>query len=46
MQDVKEHLALMGYETVGGSSQEFTAYLTSEYERWGDFVKKAGMKPE
>ncbi len=46
MQDVKEHLALMGYETVGGSPEEFTAYLKSEYERWGDVVKKAGITPE
>lgn len=43
MPDVKEHLAVLGYETVGGTSEEFTAYLKSEYERWGEVVRKAGV---
>lgn len=44
--EVKERLATTGYETVGGSPEEFTAYVKSEYERWGEVVKKAGITAE
>ena len=46
LSDVKERLATMGYETVGGLPDEFTAYVRSEYERWGEVVKKAGIPAE
>ena len=46
MPEIKDRLAVMGYETVGGSPEEFTAYVTSEYERWGEIVKKSGVKAE
>ncbi|MBI4191032.1 MAG: tripartite tricarboxylate transporter substrate binding protein [Betaproteobacteria bacterium] len=41
--EVKERLNSVGFDTVGDSSEEFTAYVKSEYERWGEVVKKSGV---
>jgi tripartite-type tricarboxylate transporter receptor subunit TctC len=42
--EVKEKLAAQGAIAVGNSSEEFTAYVKSETERWGKVIATAGIK--
>ncbi|MBI4189496.1 MAG: tripartite tricarboxylate transporter substrate binding protein [Betaproteobacteria bacterium] len=44
--DVITRLKSVGLEPGGNSSEEFTAYVKSEYERWGKVVKESGVAPE
>ncbi|MCC6535866.1 MAG: tripartite tricarboxylate transporter substrate binding protein [Burkholderiales bacterium] len=44
--EVKEKLNAAGYETVGNTAEEFTAYVQVEYKRWGEIVRKAGVSAE
>ena len=44
MPDVKERLAALGADGVGGTPKEFDQRLRSEYARWGDLIRKAGIK--
>lgn len=46
LSDVIERLATMGFDTVSSSPDEFTGYVSSEYERWGQVVKKADITAE
>ena len=41
---VKARLAAMGYDTVGGTPEQFTAFVKSESTRWADVVKRTGAK--
>lgn len=36
----------MGAEIMGGTVQEFTKYHRAEYDRWTEFVRKSGVKPQ
>lgn len=36
----------LGMQPIGSSAEEFKRYIDSEYKRWGDAVKAAGIKPE
>jgi tripartite-type tricarboxylate transporter receptor subunit TctC len=42
--DVKEKFAATGVETVGGTPQEYAAYLKEELARYGRIVKAAGIR--
>ena len=44
--DVGARLASQGVEWVGGSPAQADAFLRSEMDRWGKFVKASGMKAE
>jgi tripartite-type tricarboxylate transporter receptor subunit TctC len=32
--------------TIGGSPQEFSEFIKTEYTKWGDVIQKAGVKLE
>ena len=34
------------FQVIGGSPQEFAAYLKSEYDRWGELIKVSGVSVE
>jgi tripartite-type tricarboxylate transporter receptor subunit TctC len=41
---VAERLAVDNAEAVGSTPQEYAAYIASEQARWGEVVRKAGIK--
>lgn len=41
--DVREKLSAAGAEPVGSTSAQFTAFIKSEYDKWGRVVKQAGI---
>ncbi len=41
---IRERLALLGSEAVGGPSAEFAAHLRAEQEKWGRLIKQAGIR--
>jgi tripartite-type tricarboxylate transporter receptor subunit TctC len=44
--DVVEKLAGLGLEPVGNTPDAFAALIRSETQKWGDIVRKAGIKPQ
>jgi tripartite-type tricarboxylate transporter receptor subunit TctC len=42
----KQTFTKLGMQPIGSSAEEFQRYIDSEYKRWGDAVKAAGIKPE
>src|SRR5262249_2802226 len=44
--EVREQLASEGGEVVGGTPNEFAAYMEREIGKWTKVVKAAGIKPE
>ena len=46
MPEVREKLAGLGAEVVGGSPEEFAAYIRSEIDKWGQAVRASGATPE
>jgi tripartite-type tricarboxylate transporter receptor subunit TctC len=46
MADVRERLAGMGAEPSGESPAELAARIKSEYDRWGEVVRKANIKAD
>jgi tripartite-type tricarboxylate transporter receptor subunit TctC len=44
--DVIAKLTQQGAIVAGGTPQEFAAFMQGEFERWGDVIKKAGIKVE
>ena len=40
----KEKLGSLGYDLVGGSSEQFTKLVMSEIAKWADVVKRTGAK--
>jgi tripartite-type tricarboxylate transporter receptor subunit TctC len=44
--EVKEKLATLGTEPVGGSSEAFTKFVRGDIERWSKIIAAAGIKPE
>ena len=40
----KEKLGAIGYELVGGSTEQFTALVNREIAKWADVVKRTGAK--
>jgi hypothetical protein len=46
MPDVREKIANGGATTVGGSAEDFAAFVRADYARWGRIVKDSGIKLE
>ena len=44
--EVKAQLATLGFEVAGLGPAQFTAFIKSEYVRWGKLLDDAGIKPE
>ena len=44
--EVKARLAPQGVELVGNTPEEFSAFLRTEINRWGEVIRKAGIKAE
>jgi len=44
--DLKEKLATLAFEPVGGTPQQFAAYLKSEIAKWGKVVREGNIKSE
>jgi tripartite-type tricarboxylate transporter receptor subunit TctC len=42
----KQMFAKLGMQPIGSSAEEFRRYIDSEYKRWGDVVKSAGIQAE
>lgn len=45
-EDVKAKLAGLGLEPVGNSPEAFDQTIKAETRKWGDIVRKAGIKPQ
>jgi len=43
--DMRAKLADLGYEPIGGTPEEFAAYITREEAKWGKVVKASNLKP-
>jgi tripartite-type tricarboxylate transporter receptor subunit TctC len=44
--ELRERLAKQGLEAVGSTPQEYAAHLRDERNRYGDLIKRAGIKLE
>jgi len=44
--DLRQRLAALGAETLGGTSEQYAAYIRSELVRWAKVVKDAGAKAD
>lgn len=44
--EVREKLATLGAESVGGTSESFTKFVRGDIERWAKIIAAAGIKPE
>ncbi len=44
--DVKQRLADAGVEPVGGTPEQFSAFITQEMGKWAQVAKEAGIQPE
>lgn len=44
--DVREKLLRAGVQPAGSTPKEAQALVDSEFKRWGDIARKAGIKPE
>lgn len=46
MPDVKERLAAMGSTPVGGTPEQFGAYVKNEIARWGRVIRENNIRVE
>ena len=44
--ETRERLLTQGFEPVGGTPAEFSAYIKAEIAKWAKVIKAAGIKPE
>ncbi len=44
--DVVERFRSQATEPLGGTSQEAARFIRAEFDRWGEVVRKAGVKPD
>jgi tripartite-type tricarboxylate transporter receptor subunit TctC len=44
--DLRKRLADMGLDSVGGTPEEFQAFITEEIDKYAKLVKASGMQPE
>ena len=42
--DVKKPLAALGVDIIGGTPEEFAAYIKSEIPKWTAIIKASGAK--
>lgn len=40
----KEKMLSIGYDLVGGTSEQFTEHVRKENAKWAEVVKRAGLK--
>jgi len=45
-QDVKEQLAQLGFDSVGGTPESFARYIKVEMTKWSKVVKETGVKAD
>jgi tripartite-type tricarboxylate transporter receptor subunit TctC len=45
MPDLIEQFRLQGYEPVGGTPEEATAWIKAEVARWTEVIRAAGVEP-
>ena len=43
MKDIIERLAAAGFQTEGGSPEEFTRYMKAEISKWSKVIKAANI---
>ncbi len=43
--DLIEQFRLQGYEPVGGTPEEATAWIKAEVARWTEVIRAAGVEP-
>ena len=44
--DVKERLAVLGFEPVAGSPEEFAQHVKTEFEKWAKVIKASNIKAD
>ena len=44
--DVRQKIIGQGNEPLGGTPEEFGALIRAESQKWGDIIRKSGIKPE
>jgi tripartite-type tricarboxylate transporter receptor subunit TctC len=44
--DVKQRVAVLGFETVGNTPEEFAAIIKSDGVKWGKVIRDAGIKAQ
>ena len=44
--DMRERLVTLAFEPVGGTSQQFSAYVKTEIAKWGKVVREGNIKAE
>jgi len=44
--DMRERLVALAFEPVGGTSQQFSAYVKAEIAKWGKVVREGNIKAE
>ena len=44
--DLRQRLATQGAEPLGGTSEQYSAYIKSELGRWSKVVKDSGAKAD
>ena len=45
-QDVKERFAVLGFEPVASTPEEFTKQIRSDIETWGRVIRAGNLKPD
>jgi tripartite-type tricarboxylate transporter receptor subunit TctC len=43
---VREKFAAFGVELAGGTPEQFSAQIKKDAMKWGDVIKRAGIKPD
>ena len=44
--DVKERLDIAGFETIGATPEQFSAYIRTDIDKWAKVVRASGAKAE
>ena len=44
--DVRQKIIRQGNEPLGGTPEDFATLIKSESRKWGDIIRKSGIKPE
>jgi tripartite-type tricarboxylate transporter receptor subunit TctC len=44
--DIKERLAVLGFESVGSTPEEFTRHAKAEFEKWAKVIRDSNIKSE
>jgi tripartite-type tricarboxylate transporter receptor subunit TctC len=44
--EIRKQMLSQGNEVMGGTPEQFAAYVAAETAKWSKLVKAAGIKPE